>query len=484
VSTTPGAEVLVDGEPKGPANAEITGLKPGSHYVEVRAQGYQSTTVEQQVVAGEQRIAKVELQPQVEKPKTASLRVVTMVPDADVFLDGAAVGKAPFDHNDLQPGKHFVVVKKVGFADWKREVDLDPTRPTMLTAELSASGTIKVLSNVAGAVVYLDGQVVGKTPLTLDSVAAGDHLLEVKQSGYVAAKQPIHIEGGDQKILSADLARIQSGPSASDILRRKHSMSSFSAVTLDPGRFTADLAVGYVPFAQARLTVGALRQGWLGLDAGIELRSIGYFTDFGAHAKLQVVRADPIAVAVDAYFGGGGGPTKRNDYGFEIGVPITLIFGDLVRFTAHPYLQWYSDRNCPTVQDIYNDDQLNGTPTTSPAAGSGSLFAQERQACKQDNAIGKRDDGTPYPLPPGTDPTVYRFGDPRNRFENARFMIQGVLEIVLLPAVNLFILLEGDPIGAFSGLQTQRQSLTSKFSDAFPTTDTYVYGRIGLTFKF
>src|SRR5262249_52091641 len=197
---------------------------------------------------------------------------------AEVFVDGASAGMAPFDRNDLAPGKHFVIVRARGFAEFKREVELDPANPTTVTAELSASGTVKVLSNVSGATVYIDGAVVGKTPVVLDNIGAGEHLVEVKQPGYVDAKQPFHLDGGEQKILAADLSPVHKGPTAQDMARRMRGMSSFSGVTIDPARFTADLAGGYVPFGQVRLTVGAFRYNWIGMDAGIELRTIGYFT--------------------------------------------------------------------------------------------------------------------------------------------------------------------------------------------------------------
>ena len=113
------------------------------------------------------------------------------------------------------------------------------------------------------------------------------------------------------------------------MVRRMRGMTSFSGVTIDPARFTADIAAGYVPFGQVRLTVGAFRYNWLGLDAGIELRTIGYFTEGLAHAKLQFVQAGPVAIAFDVAIGGGGGPTSRTDFVFEAGIPLTLLFGDL-----------------------------------------------------------------------------------------------------------------------------------------------------------
>ena len=99
-------------------------------------------------------MARVDLTSQPERPAAARLRVVTPVPNAEVFIDGASAGPAPFDHNDLAPGKHFVIVRARGYAEWKREVELDPAQPTTLSAELSASGTVKMLSNVSGAIVH------------------------------------------------------------------------------------------------------------------------------------------------------------------------------------------------------------------------------------------------------------------------------------------------------------------------------------------
>jgi hypothetical protein len=467
VSSTPGAEVVVDGEPKGPTNTEIPNLKPGQHIVEVRAKGFASQVVEQQVVPGEQRIAKIDLQPQVEKPVTARLRVVTPVPDAEVFVDGASMGKAPLDRSDFAPGKHFVVVRKSGFAEWKRQVDLDPASPVTLSAELSASGTLKILSNVAGATISLDGQVVGNTPFTLENVAAGDHLLEVKKTGYVDARQSVHIDGGEQKILAADLAAVRTGPSAADLVRRHRSMSSFSAVTIDPARFTADVGGGYVPFGFLRLTVGAFRIGGLGMDTGVELRTTGYFTDGGVHAKLQVLQAGPFALAGAIFIGGGGGPKSRSDFTFEAGIPMTLLFGEIVRFTIHPYVQVYTDRNCAAVDDIL----ANG-------GKSSDQYANEESSCKaKDGQRMGKDIPAATPADLKTGPIQNPHQDPRDRFTEARFMLRAALEIAVHEAVNIFIIFEGDPIG-------ERQSLTDKFSSAFPRTDPQIYGGLGATFKF
>lgn len=460
VCPIPGAEVWIDGEMKGTVNSTISGVPVGEHIVEVRARGYAPQQVNVTIATGAQAVAKADLTTQPEKPVTAHLRVVTPVPNAEVFIDGASAGPAPYDHNDLAPGKHYVIVRARGYAEWKREVELDPATPTTLSADLSASGTVKVLSNVSGAMVLIDGQVMGKTPVVLDNIAAGEHIVEVKQSGYVDAKQPFRLEGGEQKILAADLSPIHHGPTPQDMARRMRGMTSFSGVTIDPARFTADLAGGYVPFGQVRLTVGAFRYNMFGLDAGIELRTIGYFTEGLAHSKFQFLQAGPVAAAFDVAIGGGGGPTSRTDFVFEAGIPFTLLFGDLVRFTAHPYLQVYSDRNCPTDGDLMNDPSLS-----KPGQGEQSTCSATKDA--GDNNWTARYRGNMITL----------HQNPRDRFLGARFFLQAVLEIAVAENVNIFLLFEGDPVG-------QRQALTAKFSSVFPDTDPEIYGRVGVTFKF
>jgi hypothetical protein len=467
VSSTPGAEVIFDGENKGPANAEISGLKPGQHIVEVRAKGFQSQSVEVQIVSGEQRVAKIDLQPG--QAATARLRVVTPIPDVEIFLDGASVGKAPIDRNDLTPGKHFVVARKPGYAEWKRQVDVDVSTPVTLTAELSASGTLKILSNVGGAEVTLDGSVVGKTPLTLETVAAGDHLLEVKASGYIDARQSVHIDGGEQKILAADLAQRRTGPSPTDIARRIRGSTSFSAIAIDPAKFTVDVGTGFVPFGMVRLTVGALRWRFIGFDTGIDLRTTGYFTEGGVHGRLQVLQAGPFALGFNLFIGGGGGPAHRNNFVFELGVPMTLLFGDLVRFTVHPYLQVYSDRNCAAVSDAQvelaaktlDEQQWCKAKDSSRTGGSAIIDNTMNHISMQDAAQALAAIGQ----------------DPRDRFVSARLMLRGVLEVAVVENVNIFAIFEGDPIGV-------RWSLSQQFSWLFPGTDHQVYGELGATFKF
>ena len=59
-------------------------------------------------------------------------------------------------------------------------------------------GSIAVTSTPAGAAVWLDGEDTGKvTPITLENVPVGDHVVTLKLDGYAAASAPVTVVSGE-----------------------------------------------------------------------------------------------------------------------------------------------------------------------------------------------------------------------------------------------------------------------------------------------
>jgi CRISPR/Cas system-associated exonuclease Cas4 (RecB family) len=169
----------------------------------------------------------------------ASLKVQSQVPNAEVFVDGSSLGRAPIDRNDLDPGKHYVVVHKDGFTDFKREVVLLENQSITMVADLSATGGLRVLSSPEGAEVKIDGELIGKTPVQRDAVPSGDHIVEFKMKGFFDHKETMKIEGGREKVFSVDLKALPSGPTPEQVQKRKQGMSSFGAKANPVGGVTA-----------------------------------------------------------------------------------------------------------------------------------------------------------------------------------------------------------------------------------------------------
>lgn len=69
-----------------------------------------------------------------------------------------------------------------------------------------APGSVYVTSNVQGAQVLLDGQPVGVTPLRVERVAAGQHVVELRQGGVTAEPRVVTVAPGALVAVSLALA--------------------------------------------------------------------------------------------------------------------------------------------------------------------------------------------------------------------------------------------------------------------------------------
>jgi len=438
MSATAGAEVYVDGELKGQVPQSISGLRPGTHLVELRKKGFASASQEVRLSAGEERVLKLDLG--TARGENATLRVASAVPDAEVFIDGGSVGRAPIER-PLEPGHHIVVVQKSGYAEYKRELDLTAGQVTALTADLRSAGGVKVIATPAGAQVILDGVLVGPTPATLPDVQAGEHVLEIKAAGYYDYRQTIKIEGGKHQVVTADLKMIPTEPTGAALLDEIRGQTSVGGRAVRKRSFTADVSAGYPYFIDARLTAGVWSSGMFGLDGGVEIRTFFLLTDIALQGKFQFVAADPVYLAILADFGGGGGPNGRNTFFTDVGLGMTLSFNNLVSFSARTWLNAWTDRFCPSLDDTQ----------TVP-----------RMECMQ-----------PFNLGNG------KLYDPRkDRDNDARWFLGAWVDVSLLQHVSLFLSLYGVPF------QSERLMFKSVYNDFFPDSDQKVYGQIGLTAKY
>jgi hypothetical protein len=76
-----------------------------------------------------------------------------------------------------------------------------------LRAQQVGPATLVVESNPAGAAVYLDGQLVGETPLHYETVS-GTRRIRVQQNGFVTAEREVELVGGVEKRVELELAPV------------------------------------------------------------------------------------------------------------------------------------------------------------------------------------------------------------------------------------------------------------------------------------
>jgi hypothetical protein len=446
------ATIFVDGEDKGRSPATVTGLKPGEHIVEARKNAFKPIQQTVRVAEGQSAVVqlKLELAPP-DRPK-AGLKVQSPVPNAEVFLDGSSLGKAPVDRNDLDPGKHYVLVHKDGFTDFKREVILIENQSIALVADLSASGGIRVLSTPEGADLRIDGEYIGKTPITRDKISAGDHVLELDLKGYFKLKENIKMEGGREKVFSYDLKLVPTGPTPEQVAKRKQGMSSFGAKVNPVGGVTTDFGAGYPYYLMVRATVGAFNVKPLGLDLGVEFKTFFQIYDFSAHGRLQLVEAGPLAVGARANLGGGFGTNGRNTYFADIAPIVSLSFSNVATVSASARWSLWTDKFCPSSLEV--------------SAGVG-----QTDYCME----------TP---PPGTNVPVALAGmtvdQKARRFSGQRLYIGFAAVAAIDRLLSVFVEVEFVP-----GLApSPRPAFQDQFNSALMEKDTLVYGQAGVSLKF
>lgn len=115
----------------------------------------------------------------------ASLFVSSEPRGAEVRVDGATVGRTgALDLLGLAPGRYEIELRLDGYLPEVRALDLRGGDTRFLHVELTpiTGGSLQVVS-VPGAHVRVDGEDVGRTPVTIDA-APGDRLVEVWRPGF------------------------------------------------------------------------------------------------------------------------------------------------------------------------------------------------------------------------------------------------------------------------------------------------------------
>jgi hypothetical protein len=162
-----------------------------------------------------------------------SLTLHTTPSGAHVMLDGQAAGVTPLVANHVSNGPHRVLISHDGYVTVERRVMITTAQPSLsLTVPLErervathgtrpapaaatatpgtagrVAGTLSIDSRPTGAKVFLDGKLVGRTPLALPSVSAGEHAVRLERDGYHRWTSSVRIVASEQNRVTASLER-------------------------------------------------------------------------------------------------------------------------------------------------------------------------------------------------------------------------------------------------------------------------------------
>ncbi|HKE19942.1 MAG TPA: PEGA domain-containing protein [Kofleriaceae bacterium] len=374
-------------------------------------------------------------------------------------------------------------------------------------AQAARGGSIRVLTNVDGATVSLDGTDVGVTPLEIKQVRPGDHVVAVRADGHGKREDHVTVEAGSTAVLTLDLedggqpgvgqvdpvdqrgrgrgaggAHAAAGggggapgagppgdqgpggevgevadgapPSKQELLLERRGLSSFGARALPRGRSTIAFGAGYPYLFDSRVQVGALPRGRpFALDAGVLFRTYGVRWELGATTRVTFVDVDPFSFGGFADAGGGStyfDDSKRNDWFADAGVAASLTGLGAVTITGRAYLDAWTDRHCPGKADEGNPTDL------CQGYRDGTLDAETR--ARVDDLVGR--------------------GHLFARDSGVRAMVSLAVEVALSERWSGWLLIEGAP------RQDERAAFTDLFHGSMFEEDARSYARFGFAYKF
>ncbi len=385
IANEPDVQIFVDGEDKGKAPVTMNDIRPGEHIVGARKKGFKPQEQTQRVASNENAIVSFRMEVAPPDRPHAGLKVQSTIPNAEVFLDGSSLGRAPIDRNDLDPGKHYVSVHRDGYTDFKREIVLQENQSVTLVADLSATGSLRILSTPEGAEVRLDGELIGRTPVAHDA-GAGDHVVEFRLKGFFDHKETMKAEGGREKIYSVDLKLVPTGPSPEALAKRRTQMSSFGAKVNPVGGVTVDFGLGYPWYLSTRVMVGALAPKNIngyevgGFDVGVQIQTMFDLTDFAVRGRYQIVAVGPFAFGAEGNLGGGTGINGRSSFFADFDAIVTLAFADIATVSAYGKLSLWDDHFCPPLNQLANGataDDYCGYPPDNNVTAKMNLFGAD-----------------------------------------------------------------------------------------------------------
>jgi len=120
-----------------------------------------------------------------------------------VATNGVEIGKTPITIKELKPGRY-----SLSASDGENDLiaDLDVASKEAIKHNFAFHyGTVEVITAPVGATVFRKGKEVGKTPLTLNHVPAGDVSVELSLHDYVSTNLQIHAVEGIMTNVSARL---------------------------------------------------------------------------------------------------------------------------------------------------------------------------------------------------------------------------------------------------------------------------------------
>ena len=206
-SEPPKATVLVDRQERGETPLSVTNLSVGQHLVAVRKQGFADAWQTTEILGQDSRELEFKLEP------LAGLLLLQSTPtNADVTLNGVALGKTPLLLSSLRFGTYRLRISATGYLTKEVEAVLADRAPVRKQVDLvSDSATLTIETEAEGAAIRVNGIDRGGSPCLVERIPEGEVIVEIHASGFLPLTQKIRLAAGDTQKIRLALAPLPAG---------------------------------------------------------------------------------------------------------------------------------------------------------------------------------------------------------------------------------------------------------------------------------
>ena len=198
------ATVLIDRQMRGETPLTLPNLSVGQHLITVQKQGFLDAWQTVELQAQDARALEFQLEP------LAGLLLLQSSPtNADVTINGVALGHTPVLISALPIGTHRIKIATPGYQPKEVEVKLADRTPVRKHVDLvSNSATLTVETDTEGASIRINGIEHGASPCTVDRIPEGEVTVELRADGYAPLVHKIKLAAGEKQNIKLPMTPI------------------------------------------------------------------------------------------------------------------------------------------------------------------------------------------------------------------------------------------------------------------------------------
>lgn len=192
VRTDPdGAQVDIDGALPAVRFGGRVLVRPGDYLIKATQEGYSPAQLQAKVTGETNQAFALKLQ------KLPGKVQVDVPAQARITVDGKELGNAPGEFT-IAPGKHTIAIAAARYQPYSGELDVvgEGKSQTFTPKLVPAWAEVTVSSEPAGAMLVVDGEERGVTPLTTQ-ILAGNHPVELRMEGFKSWTTDVQVKANE-----------------------------------------------------------------------------------------------------------------------------------------------------------------------------------------------------------------------------------------------------------------------------------------------